>query len=174
VAAPRCWRVHVPRGGRLMSRIALIAGMALAGAVISVATGGLGTFAVGAWAADIAAGASLGASAGSLLSSVIFPPHINSFPPLNDLQTMSAAYGQPICYGYGSYRIAGQVIWAAQMVAQKNNQSSGGGGSAGGGPTSTVYTYTVSCAISFGYGPGSITRIWGDSKLLYDITGKGP
>jgi hypothetical protein len=155
-----------------MARIALIAGMAVAGAFISVATGGLGTFAVGAWAADIIAGAAVGASVGSVLSSIIFPPHDNTAPPMNDLQSMSSAYGSPIPWGYGGYRIAGQVIWAETIKVHKTQQSQGGG--KGGGPTSTVYTYTISAALSFGFGPGSITRIWADSKLIYDKTGKGP
>ena len=47
-----------------MAKIALAVGGAILGAAISVATGGLGTFAVGAWAADILAGASVGFSIG--------------------------------------------------------------------------------------------------------------
>lgn len=154
-----------------MARIALIAGMAVAGAFISVATGGLGTFAVGAWASDIIAGAAVGASVGNMLSNIIFPPHANSAPPMNDLQSMSSAFGSPICWGYGGYRVAGQVIAAQKIKVHKNKQKSGG---KGGGPTSTVYTYTVSAAISFGFGPGNVVRLWADSKLIYDKAGKGP
>lgn len=153
-----------------MARIAIIAGVALAGAAISVATGGLGTFAVGAWAADIIAGAAVGAAVGSVLSAVIFPPNNNGAPPLNSLQGMSSSYGSPIAWGYGGYVIAGQVIWESQIQVHQTQQSSGGKG----GPTSTVYTYTVSAAISFGFGPGNITRIWADTKLIYDATAKGP
>lgn len=154
-----------------MARIALIAGAAIAGAVISVATGGLGAFPVGAWITDIVAGAAVGASVGNMLSNIIFPPHANSAPPMNDLQSMSSAYGSPIPWGYGGYRIAGQVIWAQTIKVHKNQQKTGG---KGGGPTSTVYTYTISCAISFGFGPGSVIRIWADSKLIYDKSSKGP
>lgn len=155
-----------------MARIALIAGMAIAGAAISVATGGLGAFAIGAWATDIIAGASVGASVGSVLSNIIFPPKNLSAPPMNDLQAMSSAYGAPIPWGYGSYRIAGQITWAQTIQVHKTQQSVGGG--KGGGPTTTVYTYTVSAAIDFGYGPGEIVRLWADSKLIYDKSAKGP
>src|ERR1700741_4248626 len=110
-----------------MAKIALIAGLAIAGAFISVATGGLGAFAVGAWATDIIAGAAVGASVGSVLSSVIFPPKLNNAPPMNDLQAMASAYGSPIPWGYGGYRIAGQVIWAQQIQVHKNQQSTSGG-----------------------------------------------
>ena len=49
-----------------MARIAIAVGAAIAGAVLSVATGGLGAFAVGAWAQDILAGASVGFSIGKV------------------------------------------------------------------------------------------------------------
>lgn len=168
------WRIFVSggRGRCIIARIALIAGAAVAGAFISVATGGLGAFAVGAWATDIIAGATVGAAVGSVLSSVIFPPNQNTSPPMNDLQATSSAAGSPIPWGYGGYRIAGQVIWAQTIKVHKNQQAAQGG--KGGGPTTTVYTYTISCALSFGFGPGSITRIWADSKLIYDKTSKGP
>lgn len=154
-----------------MARIALIAGMAVLGAAISVATGGLGTFAVGAWMADIIAGASVGAMVGSVLSALIFPPKGAMGPQLNDRQVQSSAPGMPIPWGYGSYRIAGCVIWASQINEATQKQSQGG---KGGGPTSTSYIYSADIAISFGYGPGKITRIWADSKLVYDVTSKTP
>src|ERR1700675_2357290 len=102
-----------------MARIALILGVALAGAAISVATGGLGAFAVGAWGADIFAGLAAGATAGSILAQMVFPVKSNSYPPLNDLQVMSSPPGNPIPWGYGTYRIAGNVIWADTIQAHK-------------------------------------------------------
>ena len=47
-----------------MARIALAAGLAVAGAVLGVMTGGLGAFALGAWGQDIIWGATLGFGAG--------------------------------------------------------------------------------------------------------------
>ncbi len=52
-----------------------------------------------------------------------------------------------------------------------NQSSSGGKGLPG--PTTTVYTYTVSFAFAFCEGPAAVTRIWGDSRLIYDTTSKG-
>src|SRR5579864_541468 len=37
-----------------------------------------------------------------------------------------------------------------------------------GGTTVTTYTYFASFAFVFSEGPGAISRIWGDSKLIYD------
>jgi Putative phage tail protein len=155
-----------------MARIALIAGVAAAGIGISILTGGLGTFAVGAWAADIIAGAAVGGSLGATLGAFLFPSKMPFQPGLQDLQVMSSAAGSPIPFGYAGFRIGGQVIWASLIKETQNQQSQGGGK---GGPTSTVYTYTVDAAIAFCKGSGStkITRIWADSKLIYDSTGKG-
>jgi hypothetical protein len=49
-----------------MARIALAVSLAAVGAVVSVMTGGLGMFPVGAWAADIMAGAGVGFSVGDV------------------------------------------------------------------------------------------------------------
>jgi hypothetical protein len=50
----------------IVAKIAILAGFIAAGIGISILTGGLGTFAVGAWASDIAAGAVVGASIGKI------------------------------------------------------------------------------------------------------------
>jgi hypothetical protein len=49
-----------------MARIALAVGAAALGAVVGVMTGGLGMFPIGAWTADILAGASAGFSVGAV------------------------------------------------------------------------------------------------------------
>jgi hypothetical protein len=154
-----------------MARIALIAGMAVAGAVLSVMTGGLGAFAVGAWIPDIMAGLAAGAAVGQTLGSLVFQPRLNG-PRLADTQIMNSTNGAPIPFGYGGFRIAGQVIWSSGIVETETNQSQSGGKGFG-SPTSTVYTYTISVAVAFCEGPANITRIWGDSKLIYDTTSKG-
>jgi hypothetical protein len=154
-----------------MARIALIAGMAVAGAVLSVMTGGLGAFAVGAWIPDIMAGLAAGAAVGQTLGSLVFQPRLNG-PRLADTQIMNSTNGSPIPFGYGGFRIAGNVIWSSGIVETETNQSQSGGKGFG-SPTTTVYTYSISVAVAFCEGPATITRIWGDSKLIYDTTSKG-
>jgi len=56
-----------------MAKIAIMAGAIAAGIGISILTGGLGTFAVGAWAADIVAGATVGAAVGQSVEGLMFP-----------------------------------------------------------------------------------------------------
>lgn len=138
-----------------MARIAL----AVAGGIIGAVIGG-------------PAGAELGFSLGNILGAALFPPKLPTQygPRLNDKQVTSAADGEPIPWGYGGFRIAGNIIWAAPIKEIKNTQHQ----SAKGGPTQTTvsYTYTCSFAIAFCEGPGTILRIWADSKLIYDTTGK--
>jgi hypothetical protein len=154
-----------------MARIALIAGLAVAGAVLSVMTGGLGAFAVGAWIPDIMAGLAAGAAAGQTIGSLVFQPRLNG-PRLADTQISNSANGAPIPFGYGGFRIAAQIIWSSGIVETETNQSQSGGKGFG-SPTTTTYTYTISFAAAFCEGPATITRIWGDSKLIYDATSKG-
>jgi hypothetical protein len=153
-----------------VAKIALIAGMALAGAALSVMTGGLGTFAIGAWAADIIAGASVGASAGALLGNIIFPTRTNmTGPNLNNLLVTTATNGSPIPIPYGEYRYASNIIWSPGLTENTVVTSS----SSKGGPTtsSTAYFYSGSFAAAWGEGPATILKIWFDSKVVFDITG---
>src|SRR5208282_3529851 len=82
-----------------MARIAVLAAGVIAGVAIGWATGNpfIG-FAV------FSTIASIGMS--------LLPTHLNVQPPLSDLQVMSSAPGSPIPYGFGGYRVPGQVIWA--------------------------------------------------------------
>src|ERR1051326_222664 len=93
-----------------MAKIAISVGLGIVGAFISVATGGLGTFAVGAWAADIIAGFGVGAAAGNVLGNLIFPTKLPNQvgPRLNDLTASGSGPG-PIPFGYGEFRYAGQI-----------------------------------------------------------------
>ena len=150
-----------------MAKIAIAAAAATAGAIISVATGGLGAFPVGAWAADIIAGASVGLSVGEVVGAIAFPGRRPIQYPLQDLQVSSSADGAPIPFGYKLVRFAGQIIWAPPIVFVQKPQESAG---PSGGPTSTVYIYYATFAVAFGEGPGIIRRIWADSKLIYKNT----
>ena len=118
------------------------------------------------------AGASIGFSLGNVLGSVLFPPKLptNYGPRLNDKQVLSSAAGEPIPFGYGTFRISGNVIWSESIKEIKTSQTQ----SAKGGPSqsSVTYSYTCSFAIGFCEGPADILRIWADSKLIYDRTGK--
>jgi hypothetical protein len=147
-----------------VAKVAIAIGAAAAGIGISIATGGLGAFAVGAWVPDIIAGASAGLAVGSAINAIAFPGKRPLQYPLQDLQVSSSADGAPIPFGYNLCRFAGQIIWAPPIQFVQKPQESGG---PSGGTTSSVYIYFASFAVAFGEGPGIIHRIWGDSKLIY-------
>jgi len=123
--------------------------LGLAGAAIGGAIGG-------------PLGASIGWSLGALAGSALDPPKIEG-PRINDRKLQTSTYGTPIPIVYGSFRLAGAVIWQTDL--QEHSQKSGGKG----GPETTTYTYTASYAILICEGPVvKIRRIWADGRLIRD------
>jgi len=147
-----------------MAKVAIAVGAAVAGAVISVATGGLGLFAVGAWVPDIIAGASAGLAVGSVIGAAAFPGRNPVRYPLQDLQVSSSADGAPIPFGYNLVRFGGQIIWAIPLTFVSKEEESTGPSS---GNSSSIYAYYATFAVAFGEGPGIIHKIYGDSKVIY-------
>jgi hypothetical protein len=72
---------------------------------------------------------------------------------------------------WGRMRLGGQIIWSKGIkeVTTTTSQSAKGGPSV----SQTNYTHFCSFAAAFCQGPGTITRIWGDAKLILDKTGTG-
>ena len=117
-------------------------------------------------------GASFGApqvgyALGSAIGGALFPEAVKDGPRITDLKVQNSQFGSPIPIVYGSYRLAGQLIWAAKLVEHPDQTDSGSGG---GG--STNYTYTCSFAISicqrYPKKGSALGRIWADGKLIYD------
>ncbi|MFM5947926.1 MAG: phage tail protein [Novosphingobium sp.] len=106
----------------------------------------------------------LGAMAGSAIDAKIFGPKGGSRegPRLAELKLTTSSYGAPIPRHFGRMRVAGQMIWATDLVETKDKQ--GGGKS---GPSVTNYSYSVSLAVALSSRPLlGIGRIWADGKLL--------
>jgi Putative phage tail protein len=86
-------------------------------------------------------------------------------PPLRDLQIMTSTNGSPIPFGYGTCRVAGNVIWSPGITYTTLGKKSNNGVALG--PKGS-FVFRASVAVAFGEGPGVISRIWADSKLVYD------
>jgi hypothetical protein len=132
-------------------------------AVLSVAGA-----AVGFWLGG-PAGAAWGFSLGGMAGSALFPTDLGTIsgPRLNDLSVQTSTVGAPIPIVYGTYAIAGNLIWSSGIIETVSRKKQGGKG----GPTQTVktYTYKVNCAVGVCEGEiGGISRIWADAKLIYD------
>lgn len=76
------------------------------------------------------------------------------------LQVQTSVQGKPVALGYGTNRIAPNLIWYGDFVATQVQSSSGGGGKGGatggggkGGGGSVSYTYTASFELGICEGP---------------------
>ena len=114
----------------------------------------------------------VGAAAGALLGNFLFGsggPDIEG-PRLGDLSVSVATYGQPIVLGFGVQRVAGQMIWATDIIERRNSKKVGGS-LLGGGQKVTEYRYYGNFAVALGEGPASgVLRIWAGEKLIADLT----
>jgi|GEM_PF-1103853 len=98
---------------------------------------------------------------------------------LSDLKVQSSQVGMMIPIVYGTYRIAGNIIWATDIIEHSNTttqtQHLNGGGKGGHHhdhivtQTTTNYSYSVSFALGLCQGIiFGIRRIWADGKLIYN------
>ena len=125
----------------------------------------------------IGVGPSIGWIAGSIIGNLLFPSGedtVTEGPRLGDLSVTSSAYGAAIPIGYGTLRLAGNIIWSPGIEEVKNVDKQRAGGKGGGGPTQTniTYEYFGNFALGLSEGPADdVLRIWADGKLIYDKTG---
>jgi hypothetical protein len=150
-----------------LARLALTVGLGIVGAALAPFTAGTSI----AFSAQF--GFALGSLVGSVIGQLAFPgsgTHVTG-PRVNDLQVSSSAPGTVIPFVFGSMRIGAQII-ASQGIKEVTTTSNP---SATGGPsnTQTTYSYFVTFAAAFCQGPATVTRIWGDAKLIMDKTGTG-
>jgi hypothetical protein len=89
------------------------------------------------------------------------------------LRVQDSRYGNGIPLVFGCARVAGNVIWASNLIETSHESStgSGKGGVIGGsfsGGSRTTYTYSLHCAAAICSGDiGGIATIWADSKIIY-------
>jgi hypothetical protein len=74
-------------------------------------------------------------------------------------QISSSANGSPIPFGYGTVRIAGEIIWSTGISFTTHSQSGKGG--------PIFYDFFASFAVALGEGPLWVSRIWADTHLIY-------
>jgi len=110
----------------------------------------------------------LGFSIGMTMGNIFFGPKPRLEGARMDVRIGGASQAAPIPIIFGSMRVAGNIIWAPDLVESSDTQ---GGGSLG-GPTFTNYSYTADLGVMFCQ--GEITRfnkIWADAELIYDYNG---
>lgn len=123
----------------------------------------MATLALGAVGAGIGfgvggpAGARLGFQVGAVVGSII--DQRNSMPKtstgtVSDLRIGGSAYSTPIPRGWGEFRTAGLLVWAAEdskgnHLKKHSKKVHGGGGSGGGGGGGEEVYYTSTFAVKF-------------------------
>ncbi|WFL78832.1 phage tail protein [Altererythrobacter arenosus] len=112
-------------------------------------------------------GGAIGAVIGRQVDGRIFAPGKHAAPRLKDLSVTSSSYGVPIPRHFGRTRVAGSIIWAAELA--ERSQTTGGGK---GKPKTKSYSYSTSFAVALSSRPiNALGRIWADGKLLRGIAG---
>lgn len=112
-------------------------------------------------------GGVIGAIAGRQVDSLVFRPGSRQGPRLTELGVTTSSYGIAVPRQFGRMRVAGQIIWATDLVEHREKQ---GGGK--GKPSTTTYNYTVSFAVALSSrSVQSIDRVWADGKLLRGADG---
>lgn len=131
----------------------------MSGSTVGAIVGGTVGFLIGG-----PAGARWGWMIGSTLGGIVDPAKIKG-PRLGDGQSVTSQEGIPIPFGFGTFPVGGNVIWADELVEHKHKE----GGK--GGPQTTTYTYTRSYAVGICEGEiTAIAKVWRNGKLVYDIT----
>lgn len=117
-------------------------------------------------------GPAIGAAVGGAIGSSLEPDSVSHGPRLQDRRTQVSTYGAPIPYLFGTTRVAGNVIWAADIAERATETEADGKG--GPSNTSITYTYFGTFAVLLGYGPlRGVRRIFADAVMIYDGTGAG-
>ena len=139
----------------------------MATVVLQYAGAALGTLVGGPIGGMI--GRAVGGIAGNFVDQQIFgggTKHIEG-PRLNDLRVLASEEGAAIPALWGRMRIAGQMIWATNLIEESNTQTQKT--SSKGGPKSktTSYDYFANFAVGLCEGEiDGIGRVWADGKLI--------
>lgn len=112
-------------------------------------------------------GAMIGWLAGSYAGAMLTAKTIKG-SRIEDNTVLRASYGASIPIGYGTIRLAGNIIWEGERIEEKH--TSGGKG----GPKTETYTYRQSFAVAFANREAQgINKIWIDANLAYDSSSSG-
>lgn len=122
-------------------------------------------------------GGAIGGIVGGIVAGQLFPPEFPNEtvvqPQLGDLAIQTSTYGNAIPFIWGTARVAGNIIWATDIIPQRHQQtiSQGGGKGGGGGPqrTNVTFTYSVSIAVALCRGPiTGIRKVYADKTIVFD------
>lgn len=112
-------------------------------------------------------GGAIGVLAGRQIDAKLIGSGSREGPRLRELAVTTSSYGTPIPRHHGRMRAAGTIIWATDLI--ENRESSGGGK---GKPSTATFSYSMSFAVALSSRPiGTVGRIWADGNLLRGAAG---
>lgn len=110
-------------------------------------------------------GGFIGALAGRQVDAMLFGGSSVQGGRLKELEATTSSYGAPVPRVHGRMRLAGSIIWATDLVENRETRTVGG-------TTVQTYTYTASFAVALASRPiKDIGRIWADGNLLRGASG---
>lgn len=111
---------------------------------------------------------SLGKKAGQELEEAWGWTSSNGGKRLQNFKIQDSSYGTPIPVLFGCARVAGNVIWASEIIETAHDSSVFGGKGGSYSSSRTTYSYSIHCAVALASGEiGDIQTIWADSKIIY-------
>lgn len=110
------------------------------------------------------AGARWGFMIGSTLGGIVAPGSVRG-PSLSDASRQTSQEGVPIPFGYGTFSVAGHLLYCSE--AEEHIRKEGG---KGGGPVVETPYYTRNFAIAVCAGEATVVQVKQNGKLVYDIT----
>jgi hypothetical protein len=115
---------------------------------------------------------SIGGGLGTQVDGALGLSNTISGRQLQSIRLQESREGATIPRVYGTMRMAGNVIWASNLIETARTERVGGG--KGGSARATTFSYSAHVAVGVCAGPvAAIHRIWADSKLIYDRATNG-
>lgn len=108
-------------------------------------------------------GAQIGWMIGAGIGAYVDPVRVEG-PRLKDASAQTSRDGVPIPFGYGTFPVAGNIIWQGPLVETKKTERQGKGG----GTKTTTYTYNRSYAIGVCEGEANLLQLKRNGKIVFD------
>lgn len=112
-------------------------------------------------------GGLLGSLVGQSIDQQLLGGGARKGPRLGELTVQTSSYGSPMPRIYGTMRVAGTIVWTADL--KEDSELQGDGKSQ---PETVVYTYSASFAVALSSRRAvAVKRIWADGKLIRGAAG---
>lgn len=112
-------------------------------------------------------GGAIGSLIGQGIDQQLFGSGPRRGPRLGDLAIQTSRYGSAIPKIFGTMRVAGNIVWATDLVESSETDA------AKSGPATITYSYSANFAVALSSRPiKSVGRIWADGNLIRTADGQ--